>query len=67
MLQADRVLCELVHEHGTFEIRTFLPHRAPTELVERYADLTPALLRQCEVEAALIDSGWTLEDYVVER
>jgi hypothetical protein len=63
----DRVCCELVYEDGAFEMRTIGPRDIPTEHVERYADLTPALLRQCELEAALIGCGWTLEDYAVER
>jgi hypothetical protein len=63
----DRVLCELVHDDGAYEMRTFRPHQTPTEHVEHYSDLTPALLRQCELEAALIGCGWTLDDYAVER
>lgn len=60
-----RFFCELSldEDHRVYELRTAAVGAEPHPRVERFADVTPAFLRQGQLEAELIRAGWSLEFY----
>jgi hypothetical protein len=58
----DTLSCELTFSgDNCFELRTIPPFPATGSGLEQFSDLARALQRQCDLEAALIEEGWTLE------
>ena len=57
-----RFFCELSldEDHRVYELRTAAVGAEPHPRVERFADVTPAFLRQGQLEAELIRAGWSL-------
>jgi hypothetical protein len=60
----DTLTCELRFVGDDyFELCTRPPYQPSINGLERFSQVDHALQRQCELEAALIDDGWTLELY----
>jgi hypothetical protein len=62
----DRHLtCELSLDatHSVYELRTSVVGRRVYERVEQFGDVMPAIIRQNQVEANLVEAGWHLEWY----
>ena len=58
----DTATCELkLIDDDYFELRTVPPHPLVNRGFERFTDGPQAVRRQSEVEAALLEDGWTLE------
>jgi hypothetical protein len=58
----DNVTCELtLASDERFELRMVPPYPTQADAMRRFSQVNDALQRQCEIEAALINDGWTLE------
>ena len=58
----DCVTCELtLAGDESFELCTIPPYPTPKDAVRHFSRIDEALQRQSELEAALINDGWTLE------
>ena len=58
----DCLTCELTFARDDcFELCTIPSYPSPRDGIKRFSQLDDALQRQSELEAALINDGWTLE------
>lgn len=58
----DSLTCELTLGAADYcQFSTMPPYPTSGHGIERFAEVSDALQRQCEVEALLINDGWTLE------
>jgi hypothetical protein len=59
----ETLICELALEHDDefYEIRTTPPLADGHKNPEKFPSVTKAFRRQSEIEARLVDAGWTLE------
>ncbi len=68
-LGADRLQCELSldHQHFLYELRMRRLGANASESIEQYRDAIWAFRRQSELERALVEDGWSLEQYEQRR
>jgi hypothetical protein len=60
----EHLTCELTFgKDDSFELTTVPAYPRNTEGREHFRTLAASFQRQCELEAALIDDGWTLESH----
>jgi hypothetical protein len=61
----QHVVCELSLDatHSVYELRTAVTGQRHYGRSEQFADVTPAFLRHIQLEAGLIEQGWTPEWY----
>jgi hypothetical protein len=55
--------CELSCGDDWFTLRTNPPYPANSAGVERFSQVADAFQRQCELEAALVKDGWSLDSH----